>query len=581
MPLKIVVLGGYGIFGGRLCQLLAGDSHVALFVAGRNLHMAQEFCQTLPAGAQRTPVHFDRNQELAKQIQQLQPDLFIDASGPFQSYGTDSYRLVRACLDHGVNYMDFADGSDFVNGIHQFDELARSKNLFVLSGVSSFPVLTAAVVRHLARDLRQVNAIRGGIAPSPFAVVGLNVMRAISAYAGKPVSITRHGQRTTAYALTEGMRYTIGPPGRLPLNNVYFSLVDVPDLQVLPELWPGLHDVWMGAGPVPEVLHRLLNALAWLVRLRLLPSLKPFAWLFLHAQAMLRWGEHRGGMFVEIDGIGQDGGHVTRSWHLLAEGDDGPYIPCLALDALVQRALDGKIPAAGARPAAQDLELSDYEALFKRRTIYTGLHETALDDTSASIFKTLLGNAWATLPAPIREVHDSAGDVRLSGVATVERGKGHLAKVIARLFGFPQEGKGITVEVLMSKSGKHETWRRTFGDRSFSSVLAAGEGRAAKLLLERFGPLTFHIALVVDNGKLRYVVRNWKFLRIPLPRSWAPHGESYESSKNGSFGFDIEIRHPLVGPIVTYAGVLAIAKSEHAKKNAASTKADAAQEGDV
>ncbi len=562
MPMKIIVLGGYGIFGGRLCQLLVGDARIALFVAGRNLHSAQEFCGTLPVGAQCTPLQFDRDGDLAKQMQQVQPDMLIDASGPFQSYGADPYRLVQACLDHDVNYMDFADGSDFVKGIHQFDELARSKNLFALSGVSSFPVLTAAVVRHLAQELRDVTAIRGGIAPSPFAVVGLNVMRAISAYAGKPVSLTRNGRRTTAHALTEGMRYTISPPGRLPLNNVYFSLVDVPDLQVLPALWPELQDVWMGAGPVPEVLHRLLNALAWLVRLSMLPSLKPFAWLFLHAQAMLRRGEHRGGMYVEIDGIDQDGGHVTRSWHLLAEGDDGPFIPCLALEALVRRTLDGKTPAAGARPAAQDLELADYEALFKRRTIFTGLREAALDDTSTSIFKTLLGNAWADLPAPIRQAHDTPGDVRLTGVATVERGKGVLAQAIARLIGFPPAGDGIPVEVLMTKCGKHETWCRTFGGRSFSSVLSAGEGRADKLLSERFGPLSFEIALVVDDGKLRYIVRNWKFLRMPLPRGWAPRGESYESSKDGSFGFDIEIRHPLVGLIVNYAGVLAIAKAD-------------------
>jgi hypothetical protein len=562
MPMKIIVLGGYGIFGGRLCHLLAGDARIALFVAGRNLRSAQEFCRTLPAGAQCAPLLFDRDGDLPRQLQQLQPDLLIDASGPFQSYGADPYRLVKACLDHGVNYMDFADGSDFVKGIHQFDERAKRKNLFALSGVSSFPVLTAAVVRHLARDLREVNAIRGGIAPSPFAVVGLNVMRAISAYAGKPVNLTRHGRHTTAYALTEGMRYTVSPPGRLPLNNVYFSLVDVPDLQVLPELWPELHDVWMGAGPVPEMLHRLLNALAWLVRLRLLPSLKPFAWLFLHAQAILRWGEHRGGMFVEIDGVGQDDECVTRSWHLLAEGDDGPFIPCLALEALVQRTLDGKIPAAGARPASKDLELDDYDSLFKRRTIYTGQREAALDNSSTSIFKTLLGNAWADLPAPIRKAHDAPGDVRLTGVATVERGKGVLAGVIARLIGFPPAGDGIPVEVLMTKCGKHETWRRTFGGRSFSSVLSAGEGRADKLLSERFGPLSFDIALVVDNGKLHYIVRNWQFLRLPLPRSWAPRGESYESSKNGAFGFDIEIRHPLAGLIVNYAGGLAIEKSD-------------------
>jgi len=224
-PIKIIVLGGYGIFGGRLCQLLASDVRIALYVAGRSYRNAEAFCKTLPPGAQRAPLGFDRNHNITEQLQQVRPDLLIDATGPFQTYGADPYRLVKACLDQGVNYMDFADGSDFVKGIHQFDEQARNRNLFILSGVSSFPVLTAAVVRRLSHDLSRVSTIRGGIAPSPFAVMGLNVMRAISAYAGKPVPLVRHGKQTTAYALTEGLRYTISPPGRLPLSGATASVV--------------------------------------------------------------------------------------------------------------------------------------------------------------------------------------------------------------------------------------------------------------------------------------------------------------------------------------------------------------------
>jgi hypothetical protein len=46
----------------------------------------------------------------------------------------------------------------------------------------------------------------------------------------------------------------------------------------------------------------MLSGLAWLVRLRLLPSLSPFARLFHLVTNVLRWGEHRGGMFVLVRG---------------------------------------------------------------------------------------------------------------------------------------------------------------------------------------------------------------------------------------------------------------------------------------
>jgi hypothetical protein len=61
-----------------------------------------------------------------------------------------------------------------------------------------------------------------------------------------------------------------------------------------------VHSICSGIAPVPEVLHRLLNALAWLVRWRLLPSLSALAGLIDWFSNHLRWGEHRGGMFVQL-----------------------------------------------------------------------------------------------------------------------------------------------------------------------------------------------------------------------------------------------------------------------------------------
>jgi hypothetical protein len=133
-----------------------------------------------------------------------------------------------------------------------------------------------------------VDSVRGGIAPSPFAIVGRNVIRAIAGYAGQPVDMLRGGKACQGHALTESVGYTIAPPGHLPLRHTRFSLVEVPDLRELPKLWPTLQDVWMGAGPVPETLHRMLNALAWLVKWRVLGTLLPFSSVFFHAINLLR-----------------------------------------------------------------------------------------------------------------------------------------------------------------------------------------------------------------------------------------------------------------------------------------------------
>jgi hypothetical protein len=553
---RVLIVGGYGTFGGRLAMLLADEPRLCLIIAGRSHDKASAFCAALPPGAERIAAAFDRDGELHRQLGALLPDMVVDATGPFQAYGDDPYRLVRACVELGIDYLDLADGSDFVMGIRQFDAAARTRGIVVLSGVSSFPVLTAAVVRALAHGLSRIDAVTAGIAPSPYAGVGLNVIRAIAGYAGKAVSLIRDGRATSGYALTETMRYTIAPPGRLPLRNIRFSLVDVPDLQVIPQEWPSLRSVWMGAGPMPEILHRALNGLAWLVRLRLLPSLAPFAALFYAVIDIVRWGEHRGGMFVAVDGVTRDGKTVTRSWHLLAEGDDGPLIPSMAIAALIRQNLDGKRPATGARPAVRDLELADYDAVFARRAIHTG-HREEPSGGDAPLYRRLLGAAWSELPAEVRAMHDLHDALVSEGTATVERGRGWLARLAAAIAGFPPPGNDIPVRVSFTRSRDREIWRRDFGGAAFSSIQYAGRWRNDRLLVERFGPLAFSLALVLDGGKLRLVMRGWSLFGLPLPAAWAPRGEAYESAAGGRFHFNVEIRLRFIGLIVAYRGWLA------------------------
>ena len=52
--------------------------------------------------------------------------------------------MIEACIAAGVDYVDFADAADFVFGVAALDQRAKAADVFVLSGVSSFPVLTAA-----------------------------------------------------------------------------------------------------------------------------------------------------------------------------------------------------------------------------------------------------------------------------------------------------------------------------------------------------------------------------------------------------------------------------------------------------
>jgi hypothetical protein len=555
---RILILGGYGTFGGRLAQLLADEPRLTLIIAGRARDKAEAFCARLKATAQLEPLAFDRDGDVERALGAAKPDLVVDASGPFQNYAGDPYRLVRACLALGIDYLDLADGSDFVEGIAQFDAAAQARGVAMLSGVSSFPVLTAAVVRRLAHglspELARLDSVTGGIAPSPYAGVGLNVIRAIASYAGKPVRLVRDGRAASGRGLIETRRFTIAPPGHLPLRPTLFSLVDVPDLQALPRLWPELKSVWMGAGPVPEILHRALNLFARAVPLRLLRSLGAFAPLMHAAINVLRWGEHRGGMFVAVEGADAVGRPIARSWHMIAEGDDGPLIPSVAAEAIIRRRLDGRRPAPGARAATRDLELTDYEALFARRRIVCGTRETP--DAATPLYRRLLGDAYAQLPAPIQAMHDLADTLSVAGLATVDRGRSLVARAIAAVVGFPPAGENVPVKVLFTLREGREVWRRSFADHGFTSTQEEGRGSFDRLMCERFGPFAFGIALLREMDRLRLVIRRWSVFGIPLPRALAPFGSAYESAEDGRFHFHVEIRLPVIGLIVGYRGWL-------------------------
>ncbi|TFI57560.1 SDR family NAD(P)-dependent oxidoreductase [Sphingomonas parva] len=551
--MRILILGGYGVFGGRLARLLADVPTLELVIAGRDLARAEAFCAGWTGAARVRPLALDRA-EVAAGLQAERPDLVVDASGPFQHYGADPYRVIAACIAARVDYCDFADAADFVFGVPRFDAAARAAGVFVLSGVSSFPVLTAAVLREMAKDM-EIVSVEGGIAPSPFAGIGRNVMRAVLGYAGAPVKLTRGGRPGHGIGLAESRRFTIAVPGRLPLRNIRFSLVDVPDLQVLPPEHPAMRDIWMGAGPVPEILHRILNLLA-AARARLrLPSLVPFARLFHFVLDRMRFGEHRGGMYVRAEGVA-NGGPVVRSWHLIAEGDDGPLIPSMAIEAIVRKLLAGERPPPGARSGARALALADYAPLFAGRRIFTGFRDAG--EEAAPLYRRILGSAFDGLPSRLRQLHDSMAPRRWSGTAEVRRGRHPLARLVAALFRFPPAAAQVPVSVAFApRAGGAELWTRRFAGRSFASLQAAGTGRNRHLLVERFGLASFALALVVEGDRLLLVPRRWSLAGVPMPRALLPRGTSFEAEQDGRFAFDVEIALPLVGRIVAYRGTLA------------------------
>jgi hypothetical protein len=553
--MRILILGGYGVFGGRLVRLLSEDSRLTLIVAGRSAASADRFVRALATKANIETRAFDRDGDCLAQMRGVGADLVVDASGPFQAYGERPYRVAEAAIECSAHYLDLADGSAFVAGIASLDSAAKARRVAVLSGASTTSALTGAAFRTLIEGLAQVDRYRGGIAPSPHARIGRSVFRAISSYAGKPIALRRGGALAEVPALIETQYFTVVPPGSLPLSRRRFSLIDVPDLTLFAADQPALQDTWFGAGTAPGFLNRVLGFFARLVRWRLLPSLSPFSAAMDWTSRLMRWGEHRGGLFVAVDGRDREQQAITREFHLIAEEDDGPFVPALAAAALIARWLEKAQPAPGARPAHRDLALADFGRSFGRLRITSGVHERR-SCTAEPLFRQILGPAFDQLAREVQALHGAQGQFSAEGRASVERGRGMLARLIAFLFRFPRAAADVPVTVRFAAAPEAEHWHRTFGTVSFESRLTAGRNAFEGLLSERFGPFDIGIAVVREGTALRWVTRAWTCLGVPLPTSLAPGGSIVESGKDGRFYFDVEIGQKITGLIVRYRGWL-------------------------
>ena len=553
--IKVLIIGGYGTFGARLVELLKGHANLKLIIAGRSIARARAFC-AMDAAAELAPAEFDRDGDVEAQIGWLEPDIVVDASGPFQAYGKDPYRVVRAAFAADADYVDLADGTDFVLGITDLDDLAKASGKFALSGLSTCPALTCAVIRALSRELTIVERIAAGIAPSSHFALGSSVIKAVLSYAGKPVRIVRDGKSTSAPGLVDSRDYTITQPGHVPLFTRRFSLVDVPDLRIAAMSWPQAGEVWFGVGTEPVRMLKLLNGFAGLVHRKLLPSLRFAAPLVNLVVTHLHWGEHRGGMFVRLYGRNGDGGLSRRRWHLIAEGDAGPFVPVMATAAVIRRCLEGNPPANGARVAHAELELEDFKPLFDECGISTMMLADRPEDLNRPVYRRVLEHRYSRLAEPLQVLHDISDHARYEGRARVERGSNPVAWIIAKIGGFPEAGQDKSVEVEFSVKDRVETWLRRFDGKAFKSTQEYGAGRYEGLVVERFGPMAFGFALVEEERNLYLLFRRWDVFGIPMPRWLAPRVVAFEHAARGRFNFSVKLSLPLVGLIVAYRGWL-------------------------
>jgi saccharopine dehydrogenase-like NADP-dependent oxidoreductase len=342
MTLRVLLIGASGVFGSRIARQLAGDPRFQLTLAGRQLVSLTALSEALGDPSIQTAVLDVAAADLVAAIARLHPQLVIHAAGPFQA---QDYRVAEACLSYGCDYVDLADGRDFVGGIAGLDDRAKAAGRLLVSGASTVPAVSSAVVDALLPRFGALEGVEHAISPGNRAPRGEATVAAILGYCGRPVQLWRdgHWQQGRGWMLTRRQTF--------PFGRRWVGLCDVPDLELFPLRYPGVQQVVFRAGLELKRLHFGTLAAAWLVRLGLIrdlaryaPRLRRFSEWFLAA------GSDVGGMVVELAGRDAQGQPLRLRWSLSAIAGDGPQIPAMPAVVLARKLADGELSACGAMP---------------------------------------------------------------------------------------------------------------------------------------------------------------------------------------------------------------------------------------
>lgn len=362
---RVVVFGGTGHFGARICRRLAKEPGLELIVTSRSAERARQLASELQDRvANVSGVAVDQESPgLADRLRDLNPTVVIHTAGPYQ--GQD-YRVAQACIDAGCHYVDLADGREFVAGFDVLDAAAKDAGVVLVSGASTLPGISSAVVDELRGRFQRIETIETSIAPAHQTPRGPGTVRAVLSYCGAPFETWRDGEWHTVYGWQD-LRWQRYPA----LGRRLSGVCDVPDLALFPDYVAGVRTVSFHAALEAPWEQLGLWAMAWLTRIgavRDWADLTPrFSAL---SERLIRFGSMRGGMQMRIEGTGPDGREQTCHWHLVAEQNHGPEIPCTPAIVVTKQLLEGRLSEPGAIPCLGLFtveecmqELSDYDVI--------------------------------------------------------------------------------------------------------------------------------------------------------------------------------------------------------------------------
>jgi len=370
MSYRILLLGGYGIFGQRIVQRLAVRENLHITIAGRDIAKADAFRQRLLTeipGAKISTQHCDiRDADaLNRAIQASRCQLVINTCGPFQAR---DYTCPVTVIKNRVHYIDLADAREYVCGFRKLHDLATRYGVLALTGTSSVPALSSAVIDALAPEFQQLHTIDVGINPGNQTPRGIATVRSILSYCGKPFLAWQNNR----WRYVTGWQNLTRRQYPAPMGKRWLGNCDIPDLTLFHDRYPHAKTIRFQAGLELSALHLGTWLLSGLVRWGLMDDASRYATALKNiSEGFYRLGSTVGGMHVELQGYDHQQQCLRKTWYLIARDGDGPQVPCTAAVILADQFANGLMTQTGAGACMGYITLNEFERELQTFSIQT------------------------------------------------------------------------------------------------------------------------------------------------------------------------------------------------------------------
>ena len=341
---KIVVLGGYGTFGSLISSQLAASGN--LFIVGRNHKQGQEFSKSI--GANFVHCDIEDKDSLGHAIQEAK--IVINTTGPFIS---GNYSIPKYCIEQGCNYIDLADGRDYVSGFNTLNNLAKKNKVFACTGASTAPAITYAMISNLLEKSDAIESIKIAMNAGNKNKPGISTFKSILMYTGTNIQVWENGHWKTRMGWGQSEIFEFPSP----VGKRLVQLCDVPDLDLFPKVFKA-STVIFKAGVELSFFNLGLSILAYMKKtfhqIDLVSLAKP---LVKTSRFFKLLGSYSGGISVTVET--KDGRKYTASF---VTTQNGPYIPASPAVILTRKLLfEDHLLNFGAFPCIGFIDLKEFQ----------------------------------------------------------------------------------------------------------------------------------------------------------------------------------------------------------------------------